>query len=107
MNNTPFTLDGADEIAEDFEDLIDTSFRTADGMLHEIDNVAVCPFYEEDRLVFMEKYRITGNKTEALAWYQGEEYDVSVITGTSKEGYVCFDIRTFAEQLGIKYNFGL
>ena len=108
MDTTPFTLDEANEIAEDFEDLIDTSFKTKDGLSYTIENVLVCPFNETEKEQFARIYLDTKNKTESLSFYKGEEFDVAVFTysgAAAATGYTWFSIRSFAEQRGIKYKF--
>jgi len=52
MNNFPFTLEEATDIAEDFEDLIDTDFAMGNSLVYEVNNVLVCPYEEEDKKKF-------------------------------------------------------
>jgi hypothetical protein len=107
MQQAPFTYDEAEEIAEDFEDLADTSFRTAEGAVYSIDNVLACPFDAKEQALFTGLYLKTGNKNEALATYNVKDFDVIVLayTETEDKDYKAFDIRSFAELRGIKYSF--
>ena len=107
MQYTPFTLDEANEIAEDFEDLIDTDFRADIGLVYLIDNVMVCPFDEAGKQVFADNYFKTKDKTGSLRFFKGEEFDVIVFVydADDETSYAWFDIRSFAEQRGIKYSF--
>ena len=75
MQYTPFTLDEANEIAEDFEDLIDTDFRADIGLVYLIDNVMVCPFDEAGKQVFADNYFKTKDKTGSLRFFKGEEFE--------------------------------
>jgi hypothetical protein len=106
MNLTPFTLDEANEIAEDFEDLIDTDFSVSKTLVFMVDNVVVSPFNEADKMAFAENYHRTKDKTESLALYEGDEYDVILIAYAEDEiTFSYIDIRTFTEQRGIQYSF--
>ena len=106
MAATPFSLEEAIDIAEDFEDLIDTDFGV-EGTVYEVVDVMVCPHHDEDQKVFFEQYTAGKNKEAALGTYSGDEYDVAVFACdlADPEQYTCIDIRTFAEQRGIKYNY--
>lgn len=107
MKNSPFTYEEAIEIAEDFEDLLDTSFKTADGLFLTIDAVAVCPFHTDDRRDFVSACQNNGDPAVVLKSYMGEDYDVAVLASGNSDGTVFadFDIRTFAEMQGIVYGF--
>lgn len=102
MELTPFTLEQAEEIAEDFEDLLDTDFTISKAMVYLIDNVLVCPFDEENKKLFAANYHQTKDSKSSLSFYNGNEYDVIVFAyDTDDTGYTCIDIRTFAEHRGI------
>ena len=107
MLHIPFTLDEANEIAEDFEDLIDTDFKGTEGLVYLIDNVVVGPFDEADQVVFANNYYRSKDKNEAINFYKGEDYDVIIFAHDAENEtiYACFDIRSFAGQRGIKYSF--
>lgn len=107
MQHNPFTLDEANEIAEDFEDLVDTEINTGQGKVYVIHNVVVCPFDEPGKQLFADNYRKTKDKNELINFHKGDEYDVVIFAydADDEADYNWFDIRTFAERRGIKYNF--
>src|SRR5580692_842795 len=98
MNNFPFTLEEATEIAEDFEDLIDTDFAMGNSLVYEVNNVLVCPYEEEDKKKFASYYQDTREAQLALKSYVGGEYDVIVFACNIDDvtSYIYTDIRTFA-----------
>jgi hypothetical protein len=102
----PFTLEEATDIAEDFEDLIDTDFEF-DGAVYEVIDVMIAPFEEEEGKNFIAHYSRTKNKEVALSVYTGSKYDVIVFACDidAADKYTCIDIRTFTDQKGIRYNF--
>jgi len=106
MAFAPFTLEEATDIAEDFEDLIDTDFDV-DGAVYEVLDVLISPFHEQDGKDFIEVYRVSKDKETSLSAYTGDEYDVIVfacdINDADRHTYI--DIRSFTEQKGIRYNF--
>jgi hypothetical protein len=106
MIHRPYTLEEATEIAEDFEDLIDTDFKL-EKVTYIVDNVVTGPFTEEDKEFFVKNYLKTKNSEESLAFYNGSEFDVLLFACNENDDttYNCIDIRTFTEQKGIKYNF--
>lgn len=105
--STSFTLEEANEIAEDFEDLIDTEFSLEKGITLFVDSVAVCPFGESEKEAFMERYAATRNINEAMASYTGDECDVILIVCdvSTENEYSFITIRNFIAQKGIRYNF--
>jgi hypothetical protein len=107
MNRQPFNLATAQDICEDFEDLIDTEIGFGSSVVLYIDNVLVCPFDENIRQKFAECYHQTHNAAQAMSEYSGNDYDVMVFATHPEEpkGYTYMDIRTFVEQTGISYNF--
>jgi len=107
MNNFPFTLEEATDIAEDFEDLIDTDFAMGNSLVYEVNNVVVSPYEEEDKTKFAAYYHETKDAQIALKTYMGNEYDVIVFAYDIDDvtNYIFTDIRTFVEQRGINYAF--
>lgn len=106
MEFNPFTLADAEEIAEDFEDLIDTEFAL-DGSLYIVDGVLVAPYAEEEKKEFVERYYSSRNAAEALSAYSGSEYDVVLAVSYSADetqhNYI--RISSFVVEKGISYNF--
>ena len=107
MNNFPFTLEEATDIAEDFEDLIDTDFAVGNSLVFEVNNVLICPYEDEDKKKFASHYHETKDVQIALKSYVGNEYDVIVFAYNIDDiaDYNYTDIRTFVEQRGINYSF--
>ena len=107
MTRTPFTHEDAEEMREDFEDLIDTDVKIGKYGVLPIDNVMVCPFDEADKTVFADRYHATKNAQSALAVYTGSDFDVVLYSPDldDKSRYLLIDIRTFIEETGVSYNF--
>jgi hypothetical protein len=107
MKNTPFTVDEAIDIAEDFEDLIDTDFSINKALIYLVENVMICPFKEDDKKLFVSNYHYSKDKDGALDFYKGKDYDVIVLAYDvdDESSFTYIDIRTFANQKGIKYDF--
>jgi hypothetical protein len=106
MELTPFTFEEATDIAEDFEDLIDTDFGL-DGAVYEITEVMVSPFPEEEQTKFKELYLKTKDKAKALFDYTGHEFEVLVFAMNVNDPEIAtlIDIRTFSDRRGIGYNY--
>jgi hypothetical protein len=106
MEHTPFSLEQANDIAEDFEDLIDTDFSISNAVDYLIDNVVVCPFNDADKKLFATNYHHTKEKASSLNFYTGTEFDVIVFAyDMDNAAYTYIDIRTFVEHKGITYRF--
>ena len=107
MNFTPFTLEEAREIWDDFEDLKDTEFKLDSPTVFLVHDVVVTPFDEEDRQKFVHAYSRTKDSEASLTGYTGTEYDVMIVAydvdDETNLSYI--DIRTFAAYKGIKYSF--
>jgi len=104
---TPFTFEEAEEIREDFEDLIDTDFKIGTSPEMFVENVVIAPFAAADRESFVEQYLVTRNSSGALAVFTGTDYDVILVTCEANDDSDCshIGIREFAELRGIKYDF--
>jgi hypothetical protein len=102
-----FTLAEANEICEDFDDLIDTEFNVDSPFLFLIRDVMPCPFNADDKQRFVDNYILSKNKSEAIAFYTGEEFDVVIFAfdETNDDNYTYVKIRDFVENNGIRYNF--
>ena len=98
MNLTPFSPDEAAEIAEDFEDLIDTEF-TLDGVGYLIEEVLICPFDADEREVWLAAHADGAIKST------GEEVDVYLAVSDDNGALSYMSIRHFAAEKGIGYQF--
>ena len=109
MELTPFTIEEAVEICEDFEDLIDTEFKIGSSPMLLVAQVAITPFHETDKNRFAESYYQTKNSENALSFYKGSNYDVllMIYQVDDETNYSYIDIRTFVNLKGIKYSFPL
>jgi len=107
LESTPFTLEEAIEICEDFEDLKDTEFTMATNVIYLVDEVVVCPFNEADKQLFIESFLTTKDSERSLNPYTGKEYDVMLFAYDADDyaDRVYIDIRTFADKRGIGYSF--
>ena len=101
------TLEEAIEIADDFEDLIDTDFTVSKALTYYIDGVLVCPYPEADKKLFISNYQFSRDKDGALSFYKGEDYDVILMAYDidDESSHIQLDIRSFAGQMGITYSF--
>jgi len=106
MEPTPLTLEKANDIIEDFEDLIETEF-TFQSAVYEINHVLVTPFSNEDKRTFLLAYANTSDAAKALEFYTGADYDVMVIAHkmTGEKEVIARTIREYVTQHGINYNF--
>ncbi len=107
MDYTPFTLEDAEEVREDFEDLVDTDFKIGTSPEMFVENVVIAPFPAAEREVFFEKYYASKDCGTALAAYNGKDYDVILVTCETQNdsNYSHIGIREFAGLRGIKYDF--
>ena len=102
----PFTQAEAEEIREDFEDLIDTEFKW-EGSVFLVVDLLIAPFSGDEKDRFIEAYKEakrTGVAQSACASY---ECDVLIVVcDDDKEEHLSFiDITAFVTEKGIKYNF--
>lgn len=108
-DNAPFSFAEAEEIAEDFEDLVDTEFTLPEvgQSVFLVDAVAVCPFGNEERERFLTAYYNSKDALAALDGYPGPDYDVLLLLSDADDetNYSFIDIRAFVANKGINYNF--
>ncbi len=107
MENAPFTLDQATEIAEDFEDLVDTGF-IKEGRKWIISSIEVCPFHEAHKSLYPQSIITKSKAATALnADDASQGFDVTLLLTDGKETatYSSIDIRSFADLMGINYRF--
>lgn len=107
MDWHPFTKEEAIDVCDDFEDLIGTKFHSDELGLLKIDNVAVGPFSEEDSKLFADNYIRTRDISEALGFYEGNDFDIFVFAYPvdDKEEICYIKIRLFVEANGVNYKF--
>lgn len=107
--NIPFTYEQAEEICEDFEDLIDTELviKTDTPVRCVIDHVCIAPFSEGDKAVFMDAYALSRNPAQSLSFYKGEEFDVLIIAANiqNEKELVVQRIEEYIAANGVQYNF--
>jgi len=106
MAHTAFKYDEAIEIADDFEDLIDTDF-SINALTYFIENVLVSPYTEEDKTLFLSNFRVSRDKEGATGFYKGDKFDVIVLAYDvdDESSFIHIDIQTFVKQMGITYHF--
>lgn len=104
--NKPFTYEQAEEICEDFEDLIDTEL-VIDGQKYFVDKLLIVPFDNEARDRFMKVYYTSGNVTDNPDLNDANEYDVLFIaSSTDNPGNTTTQfIRDYIANNGVIYNF--
>ncbi|MBS1779260.1 MAG: hypothetical protein JST70_08035 [Bacteroidetes bacterium] len=104
--NKPFTYEQAEEICEDFEDLVDTEL-VIEGVQHYIDHVIMVPYPTADKALFIQSYREAGNILPALDSYSGDQYDVIIIASKMQDSndITTIDIRKYIGDNGVGYNF--
>jgi hypothetical protein len=102
----PFTLAEATEIAEDFEDLVDTEFITA-GVFYLVLDVLVVPFTTLSKDVYAANYDPALGVGQFLASPDGDDYDVIILVQDveQKRPRLCIDIRSYTGERGIKYHY--
>lgn len=104
-----FTYEQAQEICEDFEDLIGTELvlQTGKPIKCEIETVCIIPIDEAGRKTFMETYLATFDTEQALAAYNGKEYDVVIIAHSvaDKNEVIVQPIEEYISRNGVRYNF--
>jgi len=105
MTFSPFTLEEATDVCDDFEDLIDTEFKDGQKKVWLINDVIICPFEENARTTFVASYLT--EKKAAVEHDTVAGYDVILyISDADDEAVFNFtDIRTFAIERGIVYHF--
>jgi hypothetical protein len=106
MGSKPFSLTEAEEIQEDFEDLIDTEFAWGDKTVI-VDGLLVCPHPAEEKEAFFEEYALGNDLDDVLDEYSGTEFDVIIaVCDVADESKVSFiSIAEYVAEKGITYNF--
>jgi hypothetical protein len=107
MSHTPFTLEEANEIREDFEDLVDTEFSLSGPAVFLVHDVLVCPYHEADKQLYTAIYSQTKDSQKASGAYHGSGYDVVLAASGAEDeaSYVYINIREFAAEKGVNYHF--
>jgi hypothetical protein len=96
----PFTLEEANDIVEDFEDVIGTAFGNSFDA-PDITYVIAAPFDSSLHIPFIEAYH---NKTHYNYSEEGE-YDVLVIAMAEEGVEIYQNIREYVKAHGINYHF--
>jgi hypothetical protein len=112
IEQIPFTLDQANEIVEDFEDLVETEITLPSGLFL-INHVVVTPFSNEDKRTFFHVYADTSDVSKAITFYQGNTFDVLIIAykivapdaPLEEREVVAMPIQEYVTRFGINYNF--
>jgi len=112
IEQTPFTLEQANEIIEDFEDLVDTEINLPSGFFA-INHVVVTPFSNEDKRTFFHTYADTSDVSQAISFYRGGDFDVLIIAYKivvpdallEDREVVAMPIKEYVARFGINYNF--
>lgn len=109
MEMRAFSIDEANEICEDFEDLIDTEIvvRKPEPKVYLVDHVVPVPFSAPDKEAYMTVYNETLDPKVALGTYTGAEFDVFIICQYIHDStdVVMLDIHTYIDTNGVSYNF--
>lgn len=108
----PFSLEQANEIVEDFEDLVDTEINLPSG-LFAINHVVVTPFSNEDKRTFFHVYAETSDVSKAIDFYRGGDFDVLIIgykivatdAPLEEREVIAMPIREYVSRFGLNYNF--
>lgn len=101
----PFTDQQAQEIAEDFEDIIDTE-RSRGGVKMVIDNILIRPYDEARRDQPLEDYYNSEYIEVEDSENTDAQYVILVVMSTLDDGSVSvLDIVDYVAANGINYNF--
>jgi len=106
MSIRPFTFDEAEEVREDFEDLIDTEFAWGDSMVI-VDGLLVCPNSEVEKEALFTEYSKGNDLSEVLDSFEGDEFDVIIaVCNVNDESLVSYiSIGEYVAEKGVSYNF--
>jgi hypothetical protein len=102
MDHQPFSLEKAIEIAEDFQDLVESDFGTVPGAITEA--VIAVPFDKQRQDQFLSDY--LNNHGREILPDDPSGYEVLVIGRNPRnpESFVFETIRNYAAATGIPYN---
>jgi hypothetical protein len=102
--SSPVSMSEATEIVKQFEYLKGKSFEPGAEPWFPIEAVAVAPWDDINKRIFIEYYKTKKNPREALRFYQGPYYDVIVICCLKEsDWYVFKDIASYCKEHKIKY----
>lgn len=101
-----YSLSVAEEICEDFEDLIDTEFHF-DGRLLMAERVLVAPYAAEQCEEFFSKCVAGADAAALIADHEGSEFDVIIIVSEADDAAALSYLRigAYIEDKGVHYNF--
>ncbi|GAA4467810.1 hypothetical protein GCM10023093_24260 [Nemorincola caseinilytica] len=106
MELRPFTLEEAEEICEDFEDLKDTEFAL-EGRPYMVEDVVVCPFETTEKEAFFAAYENGERNVISSADTDAPLYDVILIVSDldANDGLSFMSVRQYVAGKGVIYNF--
>ncbi len=101
-----YSFSVAEEICEDFEDLIDTEFHF-EGRLLMAERVLVAPYGAEQCEEFFSKCVVGADVAALLADHEGAEFDVIIIISEADDPAVLSYLRigAYIADKGVHYNF--
>ena len=105
MGPKPFSLEQAKAICNDFKHLVGDEYNETDAAIH---YVAVTPFDDENKEIFLDNYRAVGKiNDDSLIGYYGPFYDVEVIAHGKDErtNILHENIISFAHNNNLDYVF--
>ena len=98
MNFWPLTLRQAQNLARDYQDLVGQSFTQNDPCEH-IECVAVAPYDEINKWIFVAYYTELKCPDQSIAYYTGHFYDVIVMAWSVSEGrYIYKDLKVYLNE---------
>lgn len=106
----PFTYAQATDIAEDFSDLEDTGLIIDMGLEStscHIHKVVVTPYSKTDKELFFNLYKANTEPLQALAHYNGNEYEVVILAvdNADNSSLITMTIREYTDKYGVRYNY--
>ena len=92
MKEGKLKLDEARQICSEYVDLIGQPFCGEYRNLGNIEAVVVSPYGKLEKFYFLKQYQIFKDANSALAFYNGDDYDVVLIGHDSLQQPVCRDL---------------
>lgn len=100
MRLEPLNLEQALALSGKYQHLVGKEFITEDGAAGIIEAVAISPFDDINKWIFLEFYKESRSVKKALEYYQYPYYDVLIITKTEPGVKPLFeDIRTYCRRV--------
>lgn len=101
LGHTALTLRGAQALHSSYQHLVGSTYAKDNEDIARIIEVAIAPFDDINKWLFLNNYTVTNDVVKALQFYQPPFYDVIAILKpfeSDKLSYV--DIRTYLQQAG-------